>query len=167
MAQAKRKPLRHRQYAEIHMIRKEIGMDDDSYRMMLQQVAGVTSSKQIRDYASMQAVIDHLRSLRARSKRTRRQASNGKDAMLAKIEVLWKLLADAGVVHNPGPAALQRWAARVTGINKLQWLENGHKAQLIEALKQWCERERVPYRDSKPARASKPGNNQQEGQNHA
>lgn len=144
---SQRKPLRHRQYAEIHIIRQEIGLDDDDYRAMLRQIAGVDSSKQIRDYATMQAVIDHLRGLRARYRRSPKQASNGKDAQLAKIEVMWQLLVDAGVIHSPGPAALQRWAARVTGVNRMEWLESGHKGKLIEALKAWCDREHVIYKE--------------------
>lgn len=54
------KSTRQRQIAQIHIAKKELGMDDDTYRAMLQGVAGVDSSSKL-DFAGMTKVLKHLR----------------------------------------------------------------------------------------------------------
>lgn len=54
------KSTRQRQLAQIHIARKELGMDEDTYRAMLQGVAGVDSSSKL-DFDGMAKVLRHLR----------------------------------------------------------------------------------------------------------
>lgn len=54
------KSTRQRQLAQIHIAKKDLGMDDDTYRAMLIGVAGVDSSSKL-DYNGMTKVLKHLR----------------------------------------------------------------------------------------------------------
>lgn len=54
------KSTRQRQLAQIHLAKKELGMDDDTYRAMLMGVAGVDSASKL-DYNGMIKVLKHLR----------------------------------------------------------------------------------------------------------
>jgi phage gp16-like protein len=51
---------RRRELAQIHIAKKQLGMDDDTYRAMLWACARVRSSKHL-DYAGRQHVLEHLR----------------------------------------------------------------------------------------------------------
>ncbi len=50
---------RRRELAQIHIARKQLALDEDTYRAMLWTVARVRSSADL-DYAGRRAVIDHL-----------------------------------------------------------------------------------------------------------
>lgn len=54
------KSTRQRQLAQIHIAKKDFGMDDETYRAMLKGVAGVDSSSQL-DFNGMTKVLKHLR----------------------------------------------------------------------------------------------------------
>lgn len=51
---------RRRELAQIHIAKKQLGMDDDTYRDMLWACARVRSSGDL-DYAGRQRVLEHLK----------------------------------------------------------------------------------------------------------
>ena len=53
------KDLRARELAAIHIRRKERGLDEDAYRSLLREVAGVSSARDL-DAAGRRAVLDRL-----------------------------------------------------------------------------------------------------------
>lgn len=140
---AKRKTIRQRQLAEIHITVKAIGINRDDYVFMLNELVGVDSSGDIDNPDDMQKVINHLRNLRTRSKLPPSES----DPALRKIRKMWSLLVNAGVIRHGADKHLWVWCANQTGVTNRRWLRASHKNQLIEALKSWCNREKVQYDD--------------------
>src|SRR5690606_20778762 len=57
-----------------------------------------------------------------------------------KARALWISLYHLGVVHNPSEQALEAFAARQVGCERLAWMRQGQGDKLIEALKAMAER---------------------------
>lgn len=126
---------RRRQLAQIHLAAKQLGLDDDTYRAMLREVAGVTSAGDLTD-TGRRRVLDHLRRLgwHARPKRKRVAQHPGtphnidREAQLQKIEAQ---LADMGLPWSYADAI----ARRQTGIERVAWVRSREQlAAIIAAL---------------------------------
>lgn len=117
--------------AKIHLAKKELGMDDETYRAMLQSVAGVTSAKDL-DAEARRKVLDHLRSCGMKFKRSSTPRYPGKphnmDAQLEKIEAL---LADMNLPWSYADAM----AKRMYKVDRIAWLKDQKQYQgIITAL---------------------------------
>lgn len=128
---------RRRDLAAIHIAAKQLGLDDDAYRALLREVAGVESARDL-DAAGRRAVLARL----GRSNVT--SIRDWRTPRIAKARALWDALARAGVIRAPGEGAWLRFCARQTGVARPQWATSDGLNRLIEALKSWCDRERVP-----------------------
>lgn len=79
---------RKRELAMIHVAKKDLGMDDETYRQMLWTIARVKSAADL-DSAGRKQVIDHLKGCGFRVKRKRSVRPGGSRApLLAKIRAL-------------------------------------------------------------------------------
>ncbi|WP_031438203.1 gp16 family protein [Methylobacter tundripaludum] len=83
--------------AMIHIAKKQLGMDDDTYRAMLKQVAGVNSASELTEKTRAK-VLDHLKKVGFKASKHKGRPHNldtkaGNAKQLSKIEAL---LADAG-----------------------------------------------------------------------
>lgn len=82
-----KKASRNQRIAAIHMGKKQLGLDDDTYRDMLEQVTGKCSTKDMTD-DDLVKVIQHLDQL-GFSKRefgNKPKVKLSKDALIGKIE---------------------------------------------------------------------------------
>jgi len=129
--------------AKIHIAKKDLGMDDDDYRAMLQNIAGVGSSADLSIHGRSK-VLHHLESNlgwkpkpQARKARQKITATTPVDR---KIRALWLDLANAGAVRDRSEKALASYVKRQTGIDRLDWLSSKQAERVIEALKQWVAR---------------------------
>ncbi len=94
-----KKTSRNSRLAAIHMGKKQLGLDDDTYRDMLEQIGGSRSAKDLDDDGLVQ-VLKHMESI-GFSKNTAAKTEFGqkpdvkesKESLINKIEAL---LADAG-----------------------------------------------------------------------
>lgn len=93
-----KKPSRNHRLAAIHLGKKELGMDDDTYRDLLQQVTGKRSAKELND-DELVAVLKRLEELGFSKKEfgTKPKVKASKDALMGKIEAL---LTDAELHWN-------------------------------------------------------------------
>ena len=66
-----------------------------------------------------------------------------KRAQIAKIQALWVTLADAGVIRNRDPDAMQRWCKKLTRRERLQWADVQGLSNCIESLKALARRHDV------------------------
>ncbi len=138
MAEARRK----RQIATVKIAQKQLSLDDDTYRDLLQAVTGKRSAAKLRTW-ELDNVINRLRQLGFKPKKSgaRKQAD---DAQSRKIRSLWIQLHEAKKVQDPSEKALTTWAANQfknsQGIEALQWLNSHQKSKLIESLKNWLNR---------------------------
>jgi phage gp16-like protein len=141
----KNSPDRARLIKLIHVARRELGMDDESYREMLKNMrplGGKTSAADL-SITGLHMVLEALKSkgFKVRSK-GKKQPSRAlaSDAQSRRIRSLWLELHDEGVVRDPSEAALASYVCRITKIEALQWLSSHQAAAVIETLKKWLER---------------------------
>ncbi|MBZ0250877.1 MAG: regulatory protein GemA [Burkholderiales bacterium] len=125
---------RKRDLATIHVAKKQLGMDDDTYRSMLWAVGRVKSAGDL-DFAGRRAVLDHLKACGFRHHRPQAQ-----DPQSRKIRALWLELKALGALRDSSEEALAAYAERVTGVQALQWLSSDQASQVIEQLKAWRRR---------------------------
>lgn len=127
----------------IHVARRELRMEDDTYRLMLvgiTELEGVTSTADL-SVPNLMKVLDVLKQkgfkVRPNKAGTRPRAD---DRQSKKIRQLWLALHDVGAVRNPSEEALASFVQGQTGVAALQWLTTAQASQVIEHLKKWQNR---------------------------
>lgn len=148
MHSAKKSP-RSRDLALIHIAKKQLGMDEDTYRAMLLEIGNVTSAADL-DIPGRHAVLEHLKAKGFRHfQKASAQRHSKPQARL--IYHIWNRLYDAGVVHhlNGLDAWLQhntrRWHPQHAGWEKPEFLPSRVAGIVIEQLKEWAKRENVKW----------------------
>ena len=124
--------------AKVHVAKKEMGLVDDDYRQMLLDVTGRASSAHCTD-AELAKLIDHLKSkgFQPKPAAPRRKAAPAPadHPSARKARALWISLHQLGAIANPSEKALEAFAKRQLGVQRLQWGDQGQSYKLIEALK--------------------------------
>lgn len=134
------------QIAAIHALKSRAGLDDDGYRDVLQQVAGVPSTKAL-SHGQAGAVIDRLKGLAGQAMgRERGPAAKGAmdlSGPYAPIcRALWISAWNLGLVEHREDVALVAFVRRQTRLEHLNWLRSPElAAKVIEALKAWMARD--------------------------
>jgi phage gp16-like protein len=134
---------RKKELAKIHLGKKALAMDDDTYRSMLIRVTGRDSAGDL-DQAQRTKVLEYLKSrgfddVRTKPKRAgKRPLADGAEA--SKMRALWLALYQLGEVQDSSEAALAKYAQRMTGKAALQWLDQRDVAKVINTLRAWAER---------------------------
>ncbi len=134
--------------AKIHIAKKALGLDDDTYRAMIRRIGGVESSAQL-DAAGRRALLAEFRSkgwkpAPGKAAKARALAS---DPQSRKIRSLWLALHAAGKVRDPSEKSLAHYVKRQTGVDRLNWLSVQQARTVIEALKGWAARTGVKLED--------------------
>lgn len=129
--QNKKTPRPHAALAKIHIAKKELAMDDATYRAMLQNVAGVSSSKALSD-DGITRVLTHLQRCGWKPKNTgtigkKPSMGHGRQALVGKVEAL---LAEAKRPWSYADAMTKR----MFGVEKTDWLDAEQLAKLVAAL---------------------------------
>lgn len=135
--------IRRAELAAIHVAKKQLRLDDDTYRALLVGLTGLDSSAKMNTY-QRRLVIEHLRK-KGFEKRPGAGAGPSKfvylsDAQLRMVRGLWIDLARAGAVRDSSELALNHFVKRMTGIETLSWLTPEAANKVIEALKSWSAR---------------------------
>lgn len=117
------KDQRTKQLAAIHAGKRDLGLDDDAYRLMLHTVAGVDSAADL-DAAGRRKVLDHMRKTGWQKRPRKRIAEHpgvphtiDHDEMIQKIGAL---LADMKLPWSYADSI----AKRQTGIERLSWVRD-------------------------------------------
>lgn len=136
-------PDRLRLIKLIHVARRELHMDDDTYRLMLAGMSGLGGATSTANL-SVPNLLRVLEQLKAKGF-TVRPNSKGKRAMAAdpwsrKIRSLWLTLRDRGELRDASEEALVKFVQGQTGAKALQWLDAKQAHQVIESLKGWLAR---------------------------
>jgi len=150
-ATAPRRPVVHADarksdLARIHMLKAELGWDDDMYRDVMATVCqGARSSAQL-DITGRARLIEHLRKCVERNGAPNAKRSPSASARKPlsptgkKLWSLWMQAADAGMVRERTMAALNAWVARQTGVERVEWLKDAQADLAIESMKKWVKR---------------------------
>ncbi|MFD2645101.1 gp16 family protein [Pseudomonas japonica] len=127
----------------IHVARRELRMDDETYRLMLSGMPaldGVTSTADL----SVPNLVQVLEQLKRKGFKVRPKSDSkrprAKDGQSRKIRSLWLSLRDAGLLRDASEEALVNFVKGATGVAALQWLTGAQASQVIEQLKQWLQR---------------------------
>ncbi|QRE74405.1 regulatory protein GemA [Methylobacterium aquaticum] len=127
------RPIQAGQRRAIHAIRRDVGLDDASYRGLLAGV-GVASSSDLTE-PQADAVIARLRALQ----KPRKDRADGPFAK--KLWALWISGWNLGVIRNKSDAALHAFIEDRFGVSHSRFLIDQHQAQaVIEGVKAWLER---------------------------
>lgn len=135
--------------AKIHIARKDLGLDEDTYREIIRDV-GKAASGSAADLtpAGRARVLGRFRERGWQPRRRAvRQSTDWRRPRIKKITALWCALADAGVVQNRSEASMVKWCAGITRKPKLEWADSDDLNRCIEGLKDWARRERVQLDD--------------------
>jgi phage gp16-like protein len=129
---------RRNMLAKLHIAKKQLGLDEDTYRANLTRLTGKSSSKDMTQ-GELEACLKDF------SKKGFKAVSTGFKSGLpstAKITALWLSGWNLGVIRDPSPRAMEAFIQRQTGIAKAQWLINAADAtKVIDGLKAWLSRE--------------------------
>lgn len=125
--------------AKIHVAKKQLAMDDDTYRAMLMQVAGVASSKDL-SATGRAKVLDYLKSKGFKGKKTyaKRPHSADNKAQILKIEALLadrQLPWDYLIARQDGKdGKTLSMLERLTGKKRVEWCTKAELSKVIAAL---------------------------------
>lgn len=135
--------------AAIHVAKKHLGLDDDTYRAKLARITGKQSAKDMTE-DERQRVLTVFRNegfapAPAARRADGRQKLSGKYAK--KLQALWIAGWNLGIVRDRDDKALVAFVKRQTGLDHTRFLVYPDDAnRAIEALKGWINREAgVPY----------------------
>ncbi|MDP3329401.1 regulatory protein GemA [Parvibaculum sp.] len=147
--------LRKKLYAKLHIAKKQLGLDDDAWRDLLERVTGDRSLK-VLDDTQLKGLVEECRRLGFKPAKQSKPLAGGRE--IRKARALWLSLWHLGVIPDPSEEALAGFARRVTGgkelgLAALQWVRGDDAFALIEALKERAARDAgvdwSPYRQGK------------------
>jgi phage gp16-like protein len=126
--------------AAIHVGKKQLDLDDEDYRSLLQRITGKRSAGEM-TLVEQGAVVDEMRRLGFRDGvRPSKRRATGRYA--AKLQALWIAGFNLGVVRSKDDAAMIAFVERQTGLSHTRFLvEPADAAKAIEALKKWLDRD--------------------------
>ena len=142
-------PNRQRLIRLIHVAKRDLSMDDDTYRAILLRIGKKASSADL-TIPELEKVLEHLKrsgfKVRSKSKSAPKpeQAKPSRplaqDSESKKIRALWLFLHELGGVKNPSEEALAAYVKRIAGVDALQWISGEQAERLIETMKKWAMR---------------------------
>ena len=136
MARRPRTPVvdRNRQLGRIHAGKKALGLDDDTYRCLLERVTGKRSSADM-THLERQAVITELVRLgfKVEDAAARKRVFAGKPKNVAEVPMLRKVEALLADNHRPWSYA-HSMAKRMFHVNRVEWLHDDQLHKLVAAL---------------------------------
>lgn len=125
--------------AKIHVAKKQLALADDDYRQILLDVAGRSSSADCTD-AELEKVIKRLQEIGFKPLVKSGGTRPAQHPMARKARALWISLYHLGAVRSPDEKALESFAKRQLGCERLVWANQSDGYRLIEALKAMAER---------------------------
>ncbi|EJG4850025.1 DUF1018 domain-containing protein [Salmonella enterica] len=133
----------------IHVAKRELRLDEDTYRDALRTATGKTSCRDMTlPELSKALAAFKKRGFKVRSKLHNRALKPA--TVTAKIRAIWRLMHAQGFLASDGEAALNRWVRKQTapqnggeGVANYQWLEKepALASDVLERLKRWHRRE--------------------------
>lgn len=142
--------------AQIHIAKKQLKLDDETYRTTLQKI---TSKRSCGDMhiSDLYKVLAHFEKCGFKRKppatrRSKKQYSpRASGQVIDVMRAIWIEMHQEGVIDDGSEIALTKWAERQSsklnggvGISELEWLERDKQLvkKVLESLKQWQRRTR-------------------------
>lgn len=125
--------------AKIHVAKKQLALADDDYRQILLDVAGRSSAADCTD-AELEKVIKRLQEIGFKPLVKSGSTRPAQHPVARKARALWISLYHLNAVRSPDEKALESFAKRQLGCERLVWANQSDGYRLIEALKAMAER---------------------------
>ncbi|EAO9637452.1 DUF1018 domain-containing protein [Salmonella enterica] len=133
----------------IHVAKRELRLDEETYKNALHTATGKTSCRDM-TLAELSKVLAAFekRGFKVRSKPQNRALKPA--TVTAKIRAIWRLMCAQGFLASDSEAALNAWVRKQTasanggeGVANYQWLEreSALASDVLERLKRWHRRE--------------------------
>ncbi|EJC0930240.1 DUF1018 domain-containing protein [Salmonella enterica] len=133
----------------IHVAKRELRLDEDTYKDALHTATGKTSCRDMTQVELSKALAAfQKRGFKVRSKPQNRALKPA--TVTAKIRAIWRLMRVQGFLGSDSEAALNAWVRKQTasanggeGVANYQWLERepALASDVLERLKRWHRRE--------------------------
>ncbi|MDF2186170.1 regulatory protein GemA [Grimontia hollisae] len=131
----------------IHIGKRELGLDDETYRALLQRETGKDSCKGMLNN-ELDTVLRAMerqgfRRKVTQSKKRLSPKTRGQPTVISKIRALWITMAKEGIVRDGSETALNAYVKRMTktkvciGVDRIDWCTKNDSHRVLESLKQW------------------------------
>src|SRR3569623_543356 len=130
--------IREREIRLIHVAKRVLGMEDDTYRAMLFAVARVRSAAEL-DFTRRKKVLDHMQACGFKVT-TAAPANTHAAGRYWKFRALLSQLHMMRAVEKDSDQAVRAYIKRTTGKDDFQFLNQHQVATVIESLKSWIAR---------------------------
>lgn len=142
-AEAPSYPARNRMLGRIHAMAKELGLAEESYRDVIERVAGQRSAALVAD-EKLYAVVQEFERLGA-GRKTQRKTGKARrpladSPMAMRCRALWLNLWHLDELESGTEEALAAFVKRQTGREDLRFCNAEQLSDVIEALKDMCSR---------------------------
>lgn len=139
---------RRSEIAKIHIAKKALGLDDATYRDIIERVSCETfgqkpvRSAKLLNSEGRKRLIEEFKRLGFRDApgRGARAERLERDPMERKIRACWLDMKNAGALDDASEAALRAFVNRMTGRAAMRFLSVDEANLVIESLKKWHER---------------------------
>lgn len=129
--------------SKIHIAKKDLGLDDETYRALLVRVAGVKSAKDLNPHQAGKVLAEFERlGWKPSPVKTGRKApvaAAGRAKLIGKIEAF---LSEA----NRSWAYADGMALRMFKVERVEWLDSGKLSKVVAALAYDAERNGRPIK---------------------
>lgn len=135
--------LRRMLIAKIHVAKKQLALEDDSYRAILQRVTGKSSSADMSTGQLESVLKEFIRLGFTGTHRTAKPARKGglpTDDQARKIRALWLNLYHLGEIRESSEEALVAYCRRMSGVAAIEWMHPEQFDRVIRGLLGWLER---------------------------
>lgn len=131
--------------------RRELGLDEEGYRALLESVTGARSAKGL-NAAKLEAVITAMKGMgfkvkggaQVNGRRSPPSAAKVQAPEVRKVRAIWITMYNDGFVRDGSDDALGSYIKRMTananggaGIARPEWLTSAQAERVLEALKKW------------------------------
>lgn len=127
--------------AKIHIAKKDLGLDEDTYRLIIKQAVNKASAKDCTD-KQLLTVLEVFKSKGWQSD-IKKKFRKAPSSQIEKIYALWGELQFMDIVKTKEKVALDKYIHRMSKgkIDSAQWLDEVSSRHIIECLKKWIYRE--------------------------
>ena len=125
--------------AQVHIARKQLAIDDDDYRELMQRVTGHSSAKEC-SVGELRAAVANFERLGFHPTGRAKRRDLGSGATIRKARAMWISLYQLGAIEDGSDTALEAFGKRQLRVDRLRWASERDGFRLIEALKAIADR---------------------------
>jgi phage gp16-like protein len=146
---------RRSELAKIHLAKKRLGLDDETYRAIIARVCGGKTSAGELDEGERGKLLDEFKRfgfIEGGSYTTSIADFDDREPQARLIRCLWADLKAIGALRDSSEQALADFIRRATKVDSIRWLTAQQANVVIESLKQW--KRRIGYGQNSTGRGT-------------